>query len=121
MFNTMFSALDKNKNATSMEINKIQSFIFCKWLSGSPQSIFTANEINQFYDIPIENQYYLVKHKLAGKVRNIKYIKTDKINNPDIDILIKHFKINQTKAIEYLNIINKNELHELRKIYELKK
>lgn len=120
MFNTMFSSLDKNKSASISEIEKVPSFIFCKWLAGNPQTIFTANDINRFYNIPMYNQYFLVKHKLAGKVRNVKYVKSDKYDSPDINLMIKHFKISKEKAIEYLRLIDKNELQYLRKLYEPK-
>lgn len=117
MFNTMFSALDKNKTPTNEEIEKISSFIFCKWLSGSPSTIFKANDINLYYDIPIINQYFLIKHSFAGKVRNVKYVKTDKNEGYDIDLLVKHFKISKNKAIEYLKLIDKNELNYIRELY----
>lgn len=120
MFNTMFSALDKNKTPTTEEIEKISSFIFCKWLAGSPSSIFKANEINLYYDIPMVNQYFLIKHSLAGKVRNVKYVKTDKHDSPDIDLMIRHFKISKFKALEYLKIIDRNELNNIRELYTQK-
>ena len=120
MFNTMFSALDKNKTPTTDEIEKIPSFIFCKWLSGNPSSIFIANEINKYYDMPMLNQYFLVKHSLAGKVRNVKYVKSDKNDSLDVDLIIKHFKISKIKALEYLRIINKNELKKIRELYTQK-
>lgn len=118
MFNTMFSALDKNKTPSNVEIEKIQSFIFCKWLSGSPSTIFKANEINMYYNIPIINQYFLIKHSFAGKVRNVRYVKTDKYDSRDIDLMMKHFKISKLKALEYLKIIDKNELNSIRELYK---
>lgn len=118
MFPTMWSSLDKNKIPSSNDLQKIQPFIFCKWLAGNPQTIFDSNIFNQ-YTIPIENQYYYIKNKYAGKIRNIKYIKNDKeLNNSDVDLISKHFNINIIKAGEYLGFISEGELEYLRDLYK---
>lgn len=118
MFPTMWSSLDKNKIPSSNDLQKIQPFIFCKWLAGNPQTIFDSNIFNQ-YTIPIENQYYYIKNKYAGKIRNIKYIKNDKeLNNTDVDLISKHFNINIIKASEYLGFISDDELEYLRDLYK---
>ncbi len=123
MFPTIWSSLDKNKSPTSEDLKKIQSFVFCKWLAGDSRTILTANTINQYYDIPIENQYYLVKNKYAGKIRNIKYIKSEKdeANQAIISILEKHFKISTEKAKEYLTFISLDELNYLKELYAERK
>lgn len=122
MFPTMWSSLDKNKTPSKEDINKIQSFMFCKWLAGDHRTINTANTINQYYNIPVENQYYLVKNQFAGKIRNIKYVKNEKeLDNTDIELISKHFNINSVKAKEYLGFISQEELQYLRELYTLKK
>ena len=120
MFPTMFSSLDKNKTPSNQEIEKIQSFIFCKWLAGSPSTIFTANDINRYFNIPMVNQYFLVKYSLAGKARNVRYVKSDKLDSADINLLSKHFRITKQKALEYLKFIKQDELNHIRKLYEPK-
>lgn len=120
MFPTMWSSLDKNKTPTSEDLKKIQSFVFCKWLAGDSRTIETANIINQYSDIPIENQYYLVKNKFAGKIRNIKYVKLEK-DDVDTSILEKHFKINSEKAKEYLQFISDDEYKYLKELYAERK
>lgn len=117
MFPTMWSSLDKNKTPTKEDFKKIQSFMFCKWLAGDSRTLQTANIINQYYDIPIENQYYLVKNQFAGKIRNIKYIKSEK-DDTDTSILERHYKISSEKAREYLNFISQEELEYLKELYK---
>lgn len=119
MFPTMWSSLDKNKTPAQEDFKKIQSFMFCKWLAGDPRTISTANTINQYYDIPIENQYYIVKNQFAGKIRNIKYIKSEKDDADEntISILCKHYKISIEKAKDYLNFISSDELKYLKDLY----
>ena len=118
MFPTIWSSLDKNKNPPENDLQKIQPFIFCKWLAGNPQTIFDSNVFNQ-YKIPIENQYYYIKNKYAGKIRNIKYIKNEKdIKDMDIDFLQNYFKINREKALEYIDFISEKELNYIRGLYK---
>lgn len=123
MFPTMWTALDKNKTPTDADFKKIQSFMFCKWLSGDPRTIATANTINQYYDIPIENQYYLVKNQFAGKIRNIKYVKSEKdeADENTISILCRHYKISTEKAKDYLDYISPDELKYLKELYTVRK
>ena len=119
MFPTMWSSLDKNKTPSKEDLKKIQSFVYCKWLAGDHRTINTANIINQYSDIPIENQYYLVKNQFAGKIRNIKYVKSEKDDADEntISILCKHYKISTEKAKDYLNFISSEELRYLKELY----
>jgi hypothetical protein len=125
MFKTMTGSLDPKKNPSQDEIQKIPSFIFCKWLSGNPHSIQAANAINMYDDIPIENQYYMVKNAFAGKIKYIPYPKNvsqDKLKR--VQYLAKHFNISEEKAQEYLDLISNEELDEIVNMYteyELKK
>ena len=118
----MWSSLDKNKTPSEADLKKIQSFVYCKWLAGDYRTIATANTIKQYSDIPIENQYYLVKNQFAGKIRNIKYVKNEKeLDNTDIELISKHFNINSVKAKEYLGFISQEELQYLRELYAERK
>lgn len=120
MFPTMWSSLDKNKTPSTEDFKKLQSFMFCKWLVGDPRTLKTANEINLYYDIPMENQYYMVKNQFAGKIRNIKYIKSEK-DEIDTSILQKHYNISAEKAKDYLNFISDEEYRYLKELYAPKK
>lgn len=121
MFNTMKKALDspKSKNPTQEEINKIQPFIFLKWLSGSPYTIQAANTLNMYYDIPIENQFNLIKTAFGGKIKYIPYPKNVKVNSDKItEYLCLHFKINPNLVPEYLELIDKKELDSIVEMYQ---
>lgn len=125
MFKTLTSALEPKKTPTLEEIQKIPSFIFCKWLSGSPHAISAANAINLYSDIPIENQYYMVKNAFAGKIKFIPYPKNvteDKLKK--VQFVALHFNISEEKAQEYMDLISKEELKSIVDMYtehELKK
>jgi len=125
MFKTMTGVLDLKKNPTPEEIKKIPSFIFCRWLSGNPAAIQAANMINLYYDIPIENQYQMIKSAFGGKIKYIPYPKSE--SNKELkqtEYVAQHFKINLEKAKEYIELINEDELKEIVDMYttaELKK
>lgn len=125
MFKTLTSALDPKKTPTIEEIQKIPSFIFTRWLSGSPHAISAANAINLYSDIPIENQYYMVKNAFGGKIKFIPYPKNvteDKLKK--VQFISLHFNISEEKAQEYMDLISKEELKYIVDMYtenELKK
>lgn len=125
MFKTLTSALDPKKTPTLEEIQKIPSFIFTRWLSGSPHAISAANAINLYSDIPIENQYYMVKNAFGGKIKFIPYPKNvteDKLKK--VQFISLHFNISEEKAQEYMDLISKEELKYIVDMYtenELKK
>jgi hypothetical protein len=125
MFKTLTSAIDPKKNPTSEEINKIPSYIFCKWLAGNPHSISAANMINLYDDIPMENQYLMIKHAFAGKIKYIPYPKSETEKElKQTEFVAKHFNISLEKAKEYIELIDKNELKHIVDAYteyELKK
>lgn len=118
MFKTMTGVLDVKSKPSLEEIEKIPSYIFCRWLSGNPQTVFAANMINQFDAIPIENQYQIVKSAFAGKIKFIPYPKQHK---EDIEQCVKnisdYFKISEQKAKEYLNFISSEELEFINNLY----
>ena len=118
MFKTMTTCLDAKKNPKPEEIEKIPSYIFCKWLSGSPMTIGAANQINRFYDIPIQNQYQMIKKAFAGKVKFIPYPKNiSEKTDKSIEMLSKHYKITLDKASEYKELMSKEQLKELLDLY----
>lgn len=119
MFKTMTGCLDPKKNPTDEEIKKIPSYIFCRWLSGNPYTIFAANQINMNDSIPIENQYHMVKAAFAGKIKYIPYPKNiTEESMKHIGYLCEHFKISEEKAKEYMQLIDKKELQDIIQMYD---
>lgn len=119
MFKTMTGCLDPKKSPKPEDLKKISSFVFCRWLSGSPFSVIAANQINYYYDIPIENQYNMIKNAFAGKIKYIPYPKNEtEDKQKHVQYLIEYFKISEEKARDYLRYISKEELQYITKLYE---
>jgi hypothetical protein len=125
MFKTITSALDRKKNPSEDEIEKIPSYIFCRWLSGNPHTVLAANQINLYSDIPMVNQYKMVKSVFAGKIKYIPYPKNvseDKLKR--VQFVMSHFKISEEKAKDYIELMSDEELKSIVDMYtqyELKK
>ena len=118
MFRTMTSVLDKRKTPSAQEINKIPSFIFCRWLSGNPHTIQAANLINMYDKIPMESQFHMIRSAFGGKVKFIPYPKNVTAENLHVrEIVAKHFKITVEKAQEYLELIDEKELQQIVDLY----
>ena len=118
MFKTMTSVLDVKKNPSDEEIQKIPSYIFCRWLSGNPHTLLAANQINLYDAIPIENQYKMVKNVFAGKIKFIPYPKNESADKlKKIEFVSKHFNISLEKAQEYLDFISESELKKIIDMY----
>jgi hypothetical protein len=118
MFKTLTGAIDPKKNPSLDEIQKIPSFIFCKWLSGNPMTINAANGINMYDDIPIENQYWMVKYAFAGKIKYIPYPKNvSEKQLKEVEFISRHFNISEEKAHEYRDLLSAEEKHEIVQMY----
>ena len=119
MFKTLTSAINPKVNPSDEEIEKIPSYIFCRWLSGNPLTIQAGNIFNLYDKIPILNQYKMVKSAFSGKIRYIPYPKnTTEKALKEIEYLQLHFKINEQKAKEYIELIDKKELQEIVQMYD---
>lgn len=125
MFKTITSALDPKKTPSEEDINKIQSYVFCRWLSGNPHAIQAANMINVYSDIPMVNQYNMVKSAFGGKIKYIPYPKNiSEKELKEVEYVSAHFNISLEKAKEYIDLISKKELKQIVDMYteyELKK
>ena len=118
MFKIMTGVLDLKKRPEDHEKEKIAPFVFCRWLSGSRDTIFDANKLNLYYNIPIISQYDLIKAKYAGKIGYIPYPKNVwNDSSKNVEFLSKHFKISEEKAKEYLDYISDEELKEIVDMY----
>ncbi len=118
MFKTLFKALDKNPQVQEEDINKIPSFIFCKWLGNNPYSIQAANQINQYYNIPMVNQFHMINKAFGGKKIYIKYPKNAQKDSEHTELLQKHYKISADKAREYKKLLSSEQINSIIKMYE---
>ena len=112
MFSIMASAIKKDFTPTLEEINSINPFMFCRWLSNSPLGIDYANYFNNAIDIPMFAQYHFIRNT----VDNVKYIvniKKDTSNNAEIEILSEYYSCSYAVAKQYHKILPADELEKI--------
>lgn len=118
----MASVLNKNESISQEDINKINPYLFCTWLSGNPITIFAANALNRYYNIPISCQYKMIKAAFAGKIKYIKYPKGgNQEKNENVNLISQHYNISIERAEEYNSLISNEELQFLHKIHRKQK
>ena len=114
-FKVMTSCLNKKTKISEEEIEKIPSYVFLRWLSGSPYTVLAANFINMYNKIPVTNQFYMIRHAFGDKIKFIKYPKgsNEKGDSYELECLMKYFNISLEKAKEYRELIDENELQNI--------
>jgi len=119
-FKHIFTVLKKTATPSDEELNKIPSFMFCRFLGGHPVTIMPANEFNKYHkEIPMDIQFKMIKSIFAGK--GIFPVMLKKLPQEDhLDSLCKHFKISRERAREYRTYLSDEEFDEINKIYEIK-
>lgn len=119
-FKHIFTVLKKNAIPADEELNKIPSFMFCRFLGGHPVTIMPANEFNKYHkEIPMDVQYKMVKSIFAGK--GIFPVMLKKLPQEDhLDSLCKYFKISRERAREYRTYLSDEEFERINSIYDIK-
>jgi hypothetical protein len=116
-FAIMASSVKKDFIPTLAELNTINSYMMCKWLSNHPVGIEVANFINNATDLPIEVQYQFVR----ATMHNIRYISFPKKTSPIddvLDIISDHYKCSYSIAKQYYKILPEAEVEKILKKYK---
>jgi hypothetical protein len=121
MFNTLKTLLN-NQQPQEEKINKINSFVMIKWLSGNRSTVIPANFININYNIPIYNQYkflddYFILTNIKNKINFIKYNKEDQKINEIIENIQRYYNVNLSIAKKYYELMSKEEKAKFKDIY----
>jgi len=85
------------------------SFMFCRYLSFSPQTIHSANNLNYYYNIPDQLQYEYIRNSPHPKF--IRWIGTNKKipSNDELDRIQRKYKCNTQIALDYYDILTKGK------------
>jgi len=111
-WDVMSSILKPQVTPNKEEIQSLNSFFFCRYLSSNKHSVPIAAVINRYYHIPKEVQFQFAQDysDLVGLPRLVKFInyRAPKISKEQEAIytnLSKRYKISRTKAEEYFNLL----------------
>lgn len=118
VYQIMVSSIRKDFIPTDEQINKINSFMFCRTIANNPIGAIAGDYINRNYNnFPIKSQYYFVRSALY----NVNYIsfKGNNINKIDniIELISKHYNCSIQVAYEYKDILSPEQLEKLQNLY----
>jgi hypothetical protein len=88
-------------------------YIVNKTLSYFSDTIMHSNELNIRPLIPKKYQYEYYLKTVRPRKRFSKWLK--KTDQPDIEIIKKYYNISSKKALEYLSILTKQQIKQLKK------
>lgn len=112
----MYGKKDIIRNSENPDLAEMlyQPFLVNRALSYFPDTILYANQINQCYDIDHIMQYDFLINTIRPKKRFSKWAKRQ--DNNDIEFVQKYYKVNRKVAMDYLKILTKQHLDEIKTI-----
>lgn len=114
---TVFKKILNKSNITDDDLSKINDFIFCRWLSGNPNSLLVANVINYYHKLPLKIKVKFVEELIGNKIKYIPYPKVEKSKN-SLENISRYFNISEEKANLYLEFLSKEDLKYLEDLYK---
>ncbi len=104
----------------------ISSFFFARWMSMNKFTTPVANVINTFYNIPEKTQYIFANDyaELTGLRNKVKFIgfqkdKKDENFQKLLDNISRLYKVNETTAIEYFDLMPDSEKDRIYSLYDV--
>lgn len=97
-----------NIMVTENDVKAYQPFVVNRGLAMGVDTLFYANEMNVNYHLPKDLQYHYLRHSVKKGKRYNKWAKEIKID--DINTICEYYGVNRKRAMEYLNILTKQQL-----------
>lgn len=119
MFNVFKKVLNSG-SFTQEDIDKVNEFVFCRWLSGDARIVNIANTLNKYTNIPKELQLKFVNKVIGGKVKFIPYpksLKNDINDMASLKAISYFFNISERESKMYLEFLTKDELEYIKDYY----
>lgn len=116
MFETIFKILNYKK-ATKEEVSKVSEFLMLRFIGSNPKTINFCNIINRL-KMPIVASYFALKSNFENSKIYCKMPKKYKSNEVNIKNIQRYYNLNQKDAEEYLEVISKDELNKINKMYK---
>lgn len=92
------------------------SFIINRGLSNFHDTIFYANEMNRYGNIPRDWQFSFYLHSIKPKKRFSKWHKKEQASD-DLKLVMRAYNYTESKAMTALQLLSQEQLVELRQIY----
>lgn len=107
--------LTSKKTPWNEEIEKSwNTYMVNRTLSMNENNIDFIDMVQRYFNIPIQNVHELYRTLLPVDSRFYPYLKTEGTLSKDIKLVCLHYDLSKQDARDYLNIISKEELDDLR-------
>ena len=93
-------------------VNDYNSYMVNKIFSYFDDTIFHANEMNMRWEIPSEGNFYYYMGALRSRNRYAKWYKPDNID--DIKLIQAQYECSVRVAKQYLDILTKDQVEQIR-------
>lgn len=115
MFNTFKKCLNTKSEFSQTDIDKVNDFVFCRWLSGDYRTLQCANMFNLYPNIPMECKLKFVQKYVNGNIKYIPYPKqlSANDNQDSLNAISMYFKISVDNAKLYLEFMKKEDIDHL--------
>ena len=89
-------------------VKKYPTFIVNKILSGFPDTVMLANEVNRNHFLDKDMQFQFLLNSVRAKKRFTPYLRADKLK--DIECVKEYYGYNNEKAKSALDILTKEQI-----------
>ncbi len=95
------------------------AFMVNRFLAASHDTLFFANIISQFSQLPNKLQYLFLLKGINKKKRYFQYTGKGKNNkSEELDSVIKYYACNKEQGIKFMELLNKEQLKLITEIYD---
>ena len=110
LFDVIGSISDKKEYLMRDAVDKKEynPWMVNRGLSQFADTVLFANEINKYYSLDNDMQYDFLFHGVPKGKRFSKWAKGD--TDADISLIMKAYKVNRSRATEYLSLITPEQL-----------
>lgn len=96
---------------------KYPPFMINRFLSVSQDTLFFANIISQFPDLPKKLQYAFYHYGIDKKKRYFQYAGKGKDNTKHLKDIVRYYCCSKEQGMEYLELLSKEQIQNIGSLY----
>ena len=109
---------DKNYLFNESTEREFTVFMINRALSQNQDTVMLANEMNKHWRCSKEMVHDFYYYIIPKRKRYGKWAKQDNSNKEVLELLMKHYCTSRVRALEYLKLLNENEIELIESLYE---
>lgn len=104
----------KNCDNPQLAESIYKPFVVNRTLSRFHDTVIQANEMNKYHSLDNYLQFSYLSNSIRKRKR---FKKKDQIEKTDdVELVSKYFKISRKESLDFLKLINKQEIEEIRRV-----